>query len=248
MLPILQEKIEKSELPSAFSRLFYVIFSMGQMIDEFSDLMSMSKRLERHIYPRLMEFIITISNLDANQDDEDEDTNESYQSIKYDEYQIFESSIPTEKDIFDSINNIMVNITSQPDLFKELYSKYTDTTKQPKTQSLLGSNYAIFISNFFVHCFDTFDSFDANDESEDEDQIIEDRHHRKSHEVNKMKQFESQTINDLTKMDKTDCIDPTKPRKFYKRVMKQNNDYIFMCICFIIPNKYYFIFFIIEYK
>ena len=215
LLPILEEKFDKIGIPSAFSRLFYVIFNMGQMIDEFSDLMLISKRLERHIYPRLMEFIVTISNIDSSSDNSDE----SNPSLNDEEYQLFETKFPTEKDIFDAINNIMTAITAQPDLFKKLYSKYTEAEQQSKSPSLLGSNYAIFISNFFVHCYDTFDPFDPNDA--DDDQPTEEKNIDKNQHRNPRKQFESQTIKQLTNRDVSECIDPTKPRKYYKRVIKK---------------------------
>ena len=179
LLPLIEEK-GGSSIPSSVYRLFQVVFSMGQMIDEFSDLMTISRRFERHVYPSLLNFIVTIS-----------------EARDAPEYGSVEAPI-----LSHSIDIVLKAISAEKKTFHEKCKFLVNPANPTNAPGLLGTCYAAYLANFFVHAFDINISLDSNEQkSEDTEE-----------------DFSCKVIENIIKNSQVEGIDPTKPRKYYKRV------------------------------
>jgi len=116
-------------------RIVRVLFKMGRMSGEFDKFSSFNKRLERHLYPKLEEFIFSLGDVPAKP---------------------FEFAVPNEDQFGKSMVFLMKNIAEHhKPLMKELDQLKHSEIPLP---GLLGWGFATAISRFFKYSFDNPDS------------------------------------------------------------------------------------------
>lgn len=186
--------VQHPEYFPPLARLLYVIFSFGNLDGEFAPLEKLEKRLFKKLYPLLLEFAITISDHPDNEVD---------------------WIAPKADPLARAIEDIAKAITYNPQKFSMCLQ---DVYTVDHGQSLLGSNYAGMLIQYFIHLYD---STPVAVEGPEEKPM----HHKliKADQFNK-EELKDKKIRKVVKYDKNEAAapgSPDKPKKYYKKVTKK---------------------------
>ena len=173
--------------------LFETIFRMGQINGDFTCLEALTKRLERHIYPRLMEFIFSIS--DA--------------PIVEPEYDVLD-----QKKLVRAIDDIAKIVANSEFINKFKNQSSADNKFLP---SNIGTNFAGTLCNFFIHSDDVLEVAEERERSRGDGT----KHHHKLVKLELSQDEDGKVVESKIKRDPDEIVDPSKPRKYYKRVVKK---------------------------
>ena len=214
--------VKNPELIQSVARLLYVIFSYGKLEGEYSPLSPLQKRLEKHTYPLLFEFALTIS--------------ESYPNAEF--------SVPEGSVLARSIEDVARAVSGVYDKFVESYNHVT----KDGSFSVIGANTACILTNYFCHECDTEppaeevsekssssssssssskkkkeekEAEEKKEEKEAEEKKEEAPPSPKKHKYVKADQFDDLTgknVKTIQRIDPNQEKDPNK--KYYKRVHK----------------------------
>ncbi|EAY14668.1 hypothetical protein TVAG_460850 [Trichomonas vaginalis G3] len=194
---------ENKSLMSKIVFILRVIFRLGKMNGKLQFLDALNLRLEKHIYPKLMEFVFTIS----------ENTNED---LTYEDVQ------PVK--IARAIEIIMKVISARHEVFKKVYTQVADPTNEMSKTTILGAAVASLMTTFFLYQFDSKPPAEEDPENwddppkspkkikrlvkiTDDTQIPEDE--KLVHRIMRIDQMDIQTL------------DPNHTKKYYKRIVKK---------------------------
>ena len=131
------------------------------------------------------------------------------------EYQV----IP-EKNLPKVLDDALKIIESKPNEYLEALNNLTQVPNSTNPQpTILGTNFAGTLCNFFIHGDDTLEIADEKDNgTRGSDQP---KHHHKLVKLELAQDENGQVIEKKIKRDPDEIVDPSKPRKYYKRVIKK---------------------------
>lgn len=176
------------------ARLLYVVFSLGNIDGEFEGLADIEKRLQKKVYPMLVEFIVTVSDFPL---------------------QEAEFPVPKADPLARAIEAIHKAIDAIPQKFSLVYA---DVEAVDRGQSLLGTNFASMLTQCFIH------AFDATPVAQEQPQEVKTTHHKliKADQFNE-EELKDKKIRKVVKYDKNEprAQSPEKPKKYYKKVTKK---------------------------
>lgn len=207
-------KVQNTRAVEESAKLLYVALSFGRIGGDLEKFSGMNDRLARHVFPKLRDFLLALGDLDEMPD----------------------FAPPNASELARSLEVVMKALAGCQEKFRPAYMAAVDPSNEQQKPSLLGSNYAAVVALFFKQSFDTLEvaedvpeeGADAdekgkgkeNGDGEDgEDGEKVKKHHHKLVKA-ELQPDASGVIRRIVRRDPNEVVDPSKPRKYYKRVVK----------------------------
>lgn len=189
---------ENKNMMSRFVYIFNYIFKLSSMEGNLKFLSSIQKRLDKHIYPNLMQFIFAIS-------EAPEESTVSY------------STISAEK-VARSIETILKAISAKASDFCNAFQDNAKSKSQKPT--ILGTVFSSLLTTFFHYQFDVGPVAEEDKPPRSPKKVIKKLVKYQNDNVPESMNNVVHKIVRLSELDEEN-IDPSKPRKYYKRVVKK---------------------------